>query len=675
MENYLTKKEVKLILDNAPQGLDRGRIVDSMVARGYTLEGFNDTQPEPEAPKKDGLVKSIAKDVVGTLVTKPAARATEAITRTVAPNSLATKGYEAMANEGQSQNFNGVNVEQQKGLGQGGGRQVVGDTLKVGAYLFPYGKAAGAASKVVGKTAGGVASGATGGYLADVGFKLGDEDKSIGKALTPGLGTVIGAAIPGAGAGVKAIRNTKPTTAVVEDTIGRILQGQTKDIPLAQKALLNIETKGVKTREELSKKLSDGIKKNSEIVDQELAKDTGIYKLEDLAIKKLDNAGKEISTDYVGEALKNLDELYTSIGDDVSKSNIELLAEKAVTQGLTRKEVNDIARAYSEEFSGKAFSKTGDALTSVNAQKFENVRSGVKESARAGIGGKEAQEADRITSAMYNTKKLIDKGVEGVNKLQQRVQDRNILEKLSRGAVNMVNTLSGGALKAGVSAIIPSNVGLKTLNWLDLEKKLADDLKLIEKANGSKTDGALIKLLNKAAENFKFPGDTAVDDIGRRVDQFKKIPNKQGGFLDVGLKGKGTIPENTTISETKKYKSVDFNPSNSYLKRNIKVLNNNGIKVKSPDEVITLYHGTNAKGLKGITESGTLNPGSFLATDINASKGFVFGKGGDVIKIQVPVKDLGFVQDGGMAGSKGVSIQTIDKLVKGKDGIWKKANK
>lgn len=124
-------------------------------------------------------------------------------------------------------------------------------------------------------------------------------------------------------------------------------------------------------------------------------------------------------------------------------------------------------------------------------------------------------------------------------------------------------------------------------------------------------------------------------------------------------------------SEAKKYKSADFNPSTSYLKRNIEVLNKNGIKVKNPDEVITLYHGTNEAGVKGITESGSLKPSSFLATDPKASKGFVFGKGGKVLKIQVRVKDLGFVQDGGMAGSKGVSVQTIDKLVKGKDGIYR----
>lgn len=139
------------------------------------------------------------------------------------------------------------------------------------------------------------------------------------------------------------------------------------------------------------------------------------------------------------------------------------------------------------------------------------------------------------------------------------------------------------------------------------------------------------------------------------------------------LKVKGEIPKQLEplAQEAQKYKSADFNPSTSYLKRNIEVLNKNGIKVKNPDEVITLYHGTNETGVKGITESGSLKPSSFLATDPNASKGFVFGKGGKVLKIKVRVKDLGFVHDGGMAGSKGVSVQTIDKLVKGKDGIYK----
>lgn len=158
------------------------------------------TTTQPLAPKKDGIVKSIAKDVVGTLVTKPAARATEAITRVVSPNSLATKGYEAMADEGQSQSFNGINVEQQKGFGEGGGKQIIGEALKSASYLIPYGKVAGGVAKATGsKLVGNISAGASGGYAADVGANL-VEGKSTVESLKPGLGTVVGASVPVAGA-------------------------------------------------------------------------------------------------------------------------------------------------------------------------------------------------------------------------------------------------------------------------------------------------------------------------------------------------------------------------------------------------------------------------------------------------------------------------------------------
>ena len=111
-----------------------------------------------------------------------------------------------------------------------------------------------------------------------------------------------------------------------------------------------------------------------------------------------------------------------------------------------------------------------------------------------------------------------------------------------------------------------------------------------------------------------------------------------------------------------------FDPSTAYIDRNIEVLNKNGIKVNSPDDVITLYHGTSVKNIKGIEEEG-LRAGTYLATDKNATRLFA-GEKGKIIEVKVPVSDLGFVQDGSMAGSKGVSIQLIDPLVKGNDGLY-----
>jgi hypothetical protein len=51
--NFLSKQQVKVILQNAPKGTDPAKIVDALTAKGYKLEGFND-QPTP-APKPNGI--------------------------------------------------------------------------------------------------------------------------------------------------------------------------------------------------------------------------------------------------------------------------------------------------------------------------------------------------------------------------------------------------------------------------------------------------------------------------------------------------------------------------------------------------------------------------------------------------------------------------------------------
>jgi len=169
--------------------------------------------------KSGSLVGNIIKDVGETLLVKPAARATEAATRLFAPNSVATRGYEAMADEGESQKILGIDVEAQKGVG--GGRQIAGEALKTASYLFPYGKVAKGAGSLVGsKIAGNVASGVAGGYTADVGYNLTDEEKTVGESFVPGAGTIIGSAVPLVGPTVRgAGRLTKKTGERIVDVV------------------------------------------------------------------------------------------------------------------------------------------------------------------------------------------------------------------------------------------------------------------------------------------------------------------------------------------------------------------------------------------------------------------------------------------------------------------------
>jgi hypothetical protein len=212
------------------QSMDDATLVQKVVTK-YPVykDQIQDTPTEVQQPKKDGIIKKIASNVIQpalspaskiaelvtpavtpiakeaakTLLVQPAARTAEAVTRTAFPESQATKGYEAMSEEGQPQNIGGFEVPQVKAFGEGGGKQIAGEALNAATYLVPYGKVAGVAGKVAGKTAGQVAAGALGGYTQDVAQGL-TEGESVPEAVIPGAGTAIGAAIPLAPAALKA---------------------------------------------------------------------------------------------------------------------------------------------------------------------------------------------------------------------------------------------------------------------------------------------------------------------------------------------------------------------------------------------------------------------------------------------------------------------------------------
>nr|MDQ3819071.1 hypothetical protein [Acidobacteriota bacterium] len=76
---YLSKIDVKNILDNAPPELDKGKIVQSLVEQGNQLEGFDQIAPTPLTQggsdgSNDGLLTRIGKGIVKD-VAQPFARA------------------------------------------------------------------------------------------------------------------------------------------------------------------------------------------------------------------------------------------------------------------------------------------------------------------------------------------------------------------------------------------------------------------------------------------------------------------------------------------------------------------------------------------------------------------------------------------------------------------------
>lgn len=346
------------------------------------------------------------------------------------------------------------------------------------------------------------------GTVANVGQIAGDILGTQGgvniakKALTP-LKKLPGAIDQGVEATLKTggelvkqgVKDLAPKPLTPIEATRQVLQGETKSLKPGLEALKAVDTTGVKTYTDLGSKIKNTITSLSQKVDENLD-NTIPVKLKDLKVNLKTAGGKNVSIDYVSRSLEHLKQLYKSVGDDVASKNIGELIQKANKVGLTRREVNNLARAYGTEFSEKAFGKTGEALTSVNAKAFELTRKGLKSVARQGLKGKEAQAIDESISSLFKVERLVNKNIESVNKLTQKIQERGLLEKVGYVASKTLDVATGGTLRGIFGGLLPRGVGYKVMNALDLEKVLQRNLEIIQKAIKA-GDPEVIKLLKK----------------------------------------------------------------------------------------------------------------------------------------------------------------------------------
>lgn len=212
---------------------------------------------------------------------------------------------------------------------------------------------------------------------------------------------------------------------------------------------------------------------------------------------------KTVKQNFVKDALDQLDELYVSIKDAPKRAEIVNIKNKLKTEGLTLKEVNDVSRLYGREFGSKAFSKIGDPLTSVNAQAFENTRKGIKNVVRNLMPDETVKMLDQRISDLYNTRRLVAKMEERVNALYQKVKKRGVLEQIAMKTADVANAVTMNTVSGFVSRLLPSNVGLKVMNSIDLEKALSGSLKkingLLRTSNDSLLRDQVVKIIRENA--------------------------------------------------------------------------------------------------------------------------------------------------------------------------------
>lgn len=323
------------------------------------------------------------------------------------------------------------------------------------------------------------------------------QDRTGGAAFIPGIGTAVGGGLPAFSGGLKSIAES--TAKDVDTLTGTVTQGKTADIEKAKAALSNIDTKGIKTYDDLKNTLDTKIKVISNKLDTALSTNTTTTKLKDLG-NTVKVGDSNVTHNYVKDALSELKNHYQAINDPVGKAKIEQLTEKAKTTGLTVKEINDLAKEHGNTLN--AFNANGQAASGLTKQAAENTRSGLKDTARGLFGNKAYEGADEQLSNLIRTRKLVSDVNESVNKLKQRVNPRTLGEKAGRLLFKITDKLTGGGLKGYIQSFVPSGEGLKVMNALDLEKGLGKNLKLLRAALDAPKENIVEKLESIADSIF-----------------------------------------------------------------------------------------------------------------------------------------------------------------------------
>lgn len=236
-----------------------------------------------------------------------------------------------------------------------------------------------------------------------------------------------------------------PQTEKADALIGRIIQGKKEDIPAARRALSQVDIKDVKGPADIAMRLDDKIKMTAKAVDDLVSKDTTKYKLSDLKnTTKVGNA--VVYENSVQKAITQLSDLYRKTDNPVAEAAIKQLYSKSKKEGLTVKELNDLAREHGRELN--AFGPEGKTPTGITKQSLENVRSGLKKTARGLVNDPAYAALDRSMSDMIGTRKKFQKLDERANAIRQRAVDQGVGAKALDAVIGGFDMATGGAVKS-----------------------------------------------------------------------------------------------------------------------------------------------------------------------------------------------------------------------------------
>ena len=511
---------------NAPQPTapaTGGMSIDSFVSK----KNQTPTAPAPyDVPEKqDGFLETLVKDPLETLLVKPADRTAEALGRLGLFGNTIKKGYEAMADEGKGRSFFGIDVEPQRGFKDGGAKQIAGEALKTASYLYTGGKAAPAANSVISGTARptlnamfqGAKVGAVGGGAYGAGNEMTKKDSTVGSIAKEGaVGTLFGGGV-GAAGGAVAPQLTKlisPAERLIrrEQEIGDALKrvavsrssksNLARDAETVNRALREVDLDGVTTNAELVTRLDEQIGTIAKKMDEVLETDPTRRKMDQLT-NTIDVNGQKVTHNYVSEALDQLEKEYIKTNNLRKLAEVRQIRQKAISEGLTTKEVNDIARRHASDLN--AFSPlSGELSSGLAKQTAENTRKGLKTTARTNFGNEISQEADKAIADLSRLKTIAQGRAQAVERAKTMIVKPSMSQRVGGLLEQALNIATLGTSRGLFHALANSTLkgAAKTqnkLNAIELEKMMAKDIKLIQEAS---QQGASEETIIRKLEEF-----------------------------------------------------------------------------------------------------------------------------------------------------------------------------
>lgn len=280
-------------------------------------------------------------------------------------------------------------------------------------------------------------------------------------------------------------RRLRKASQGTKDVAAEIVQGKTKDINAATKALSELDVSDINTYDDLHDAIKTQIVAKAGVQDDVFDAFTETRLLDDFS-KTVGKGKNKITDNVVSRSLDNLEELYTKSARFEDVARIQDLRDTAMSEGLTVKQINRIAREYGSDF--RTFSKGGEPLTSVNAAMHETTRTALKNTARDMVPDSTVVKSmDEAMSNLYRTEANVAKMKEAVNKLGQRIKKRTVMEKLGRAIFNTIDAATGRLTSGFIQAGFPRGQGLKTLNALELEDLLSKNLTKLQKLDNLAT--------------------------------------------------------------------------------------------------------------------------------------------------------------------------------------------